>query len=154
MATISQIQVKTDNQLLASFTSFINSMINQIMQYIAKLALAAVYKKLAFGFGAGSGTGFGGGGASDIPMMPIASANTGSGYSGASHGYMPTLSNNNPRISPSSGVSNTTLINAINELRQEIANDRVQNFNLIMDGLAVRNGIKRAERNQNALGQS
>jgi hypothetical protein len=154
MATISQIQVKTNNQLLASFTSFINSMINQIMQYIAKLALAAIYKKIAFGFGAGSGTGFGGGGASDIPMMPVASANPGYGYSSASSGYMPTRSNSNPFTGNSGSTSNATLINAINDLRQEIANDRIQNFHLIMDGLSIRNGIRRAERNQNALGQS
>jgi len=124
-------------------------MINQIMQYIAKLALAAIYKRMAFGFSGGLG---GTAGATDIPMVNVTSVSP--GYNSPSPGFMPTLSNNNPRISPSSGVSNSTLINAINELRQEIANDRVQNFNLIMDGLSIRNGIRRAERNQNALGQS
>jgi hypothetical protein len=87
-------------------------------------------------------------------MMPVASANPGYGYSSASSGYMPTRSNSNPFTGNSGSTSNATLINAINDLRQEIANDRIQNFHLIMDGLSIRNGIRRAERNQNALGQS
>lgn len=50
------------------------------------------------------------------------------------------------------GDSSVNIIRAINDLRAEMANDREQNFNLYLDGMSLRNGVQRVERNLNTLG--
>ena len=70
----------------------------------------------------------------DIPAVPIASAGRNN------------LSNIN--------ISNqqNELMMSIDGLKREIASSREQNFNLYLDGLPLRNAIKRVEKNLNIMG--
>jgi len=44
------------------------------------------------------------------------------------------------------------LMMSIDGLKREIASSREQNFNLYLDGLPLRNAIKRVEKNLNIMG--
>ena len=58
--------------------------------------------------------------------------------------YTPTTPNNNNNI--------MQLMRSIDGLKREIASSREQNFNLYLDGLPLRNAIKRVEKNLNIMG--
>mgnify|MGYP000980310703 CR=1 FL=1 len=73
-------------------------------------------------------------GALDIPAVPIASAG---------RNNLENININNQQ---------NELMMSIDGLKREIASSREQNFNLYLDGLPLRNAIKRVEKNLNIMG--
>lgn len=73
-------------------------------------------------------------GAFDIPPAPIASTG---------RNNLSNININNQQ---------NELIMSIDGLKREIASSREQNFNLYLDGLPLRNAIKRVEKNLNVMG--
>jgi len=70
----------------------------------------------------------------DIPAVPIASAG---------RNNLENININNQQ---------NELMMSIDGLKREIASNREQNFNLYLDGLPLRNAIKRVEKNLNVMG--
>ena len=96
-------------------------------------------------------------GAFDIPSIPITSpGNTGTYNPTAEVTNIPSFSfmPSGTKTLSISGKSNqqNDLIMAINDLKKEIAINKEQNFNLYLDGLPLRNAIKRVEKNLNIMG--
>ena len=130
------LNVDTNNKLLASFTNMINGMIQQIAQYISQMLVAAAIKGMAFGLGNLFGS----------------SSTVGSALIGASGpGAIKSINPNSMPIIPQTN-GNDALVKAINGLQNQIAQDKKQEFNLYMDGMSLRNGINRVERNINSIG--
>jgi len=144
MANMVAIETNSNNAIVKSFTAAINSMISEISRYISKLIIAFIFKKLAFGLGGGGGMGGLGSGDFGIPMPNIASVGGSNGQGVGFGGFTQNAAVTN----------NNLLIAAITDLRAELRDAKTQNFNLYMDGMPLRNALKRTERNVNALGAS
>ncbi len=65
--------------------------------------------------------------------------------------YTPTTPNNNNNIMQLMRKIDSLMM-SIDGLKREIASNREQNFNLYLDGLPLRNAIKRVEKNLNVMG--
>jgi len=100
------------------------------------LTTISLQKLLGLGFGVlGIGSAvIGAPGAADIPSMPIASITP----------SMPSI--------PTGGNTNFELITAINGLRSDLAANQNPTFNLTMDGVPLRNALKRVETRLNYMG--
>lgn len=111
-----------------------------IAQMITKmLELYLMQRMLGVGVNVNSGGGMSmPAGGFDIPSATIASVGSGSRPSGIGMGYGDT--------------TNRQLIAAINNLRNEISRDKEQSFNFYMDGVPMRNAIRRTENRMNIMG--
>lgn len=136
--------------------NILDATMRAISQMIAKMIVLKTVQTwlgggiLNFGGVAGSTpTGF-----FDLPAIPVASFGGKQAVpAGDISSPAPTIRTRTPiNIGTSVGGGNNELLTAIKELKNEIAKDREFNFNMYMDGMPLRNALRRTERRINSLG--